>query len=188
MLAHPACSPRSPALQPWQVVLFEREGQRGKTASTTASVSGHGGEVATSNPDLLTRTRSPRARTARPPRVYCICFPLEPYPSPRHSPARRTTCIISFYIMAGHFCSDFTATFDTLLDTVHRGAPPPGYTARWHRLTTPATREEQGTSLYLRSILTPRGECQRGHFRRLCRVGMAGFRVPCGSQLGGQPS
>ena len=32
---------------------------------------------------------------------------------------------------------------------------------------------------------TPRGECQRGHFRRLCRAGMAGFRFPGGSQLEG---
>ena len=50
---------------------------------------------------------------------------------PHHSPARRPICIISFYIMAGHFRSDFTATFDTILDKVLRGASPPGYTARW---------------------------------------------------------
>ena len=70
--------------------------------------------------------------------VTWTCLPLEAHRSPRHSPARRTTCIISFYIMAGHFRSDSTATFDTLLDTVLRGAPPPGYTARWPQVRPPA--------------------------------------------------
>ena len=37
-----------------------------------------------------------------------------------HSGRPGKFCIISFYIMAGHFRSDSTATFDTLLDTVHR--------------------------------------------------------------------
>ena len=60
----PSFSPRSPSLQPWQVVLFERGGQRWKMASTTASASGHGGEVAASNPALLTCTRSPRTQAA----------------------------------------------------------------------------------------------------------------------------
>ena len=57
--------------------------------------------------------------------------PTEPTRVPRHSPARRIIPIISFYIMAGHCRSDSTATFDTLLDMVLRGASPPGYTARW---------------------------------------------------------
>ena len=73
------------------------------------------------------------ARSGRMPLVSSrTCLPLEAHRSPRHSPARRaTTCIISFYIMAGHCRSDFTATFDTILDKVLRGASPPGYTARW---------------------------------------------------------
>ena len=62
----PACSPRSPALRQWQVVLFEREGQRWMTASMTSCASGHGGVVAASNPALLTCTRSPRAQAACP--------------------------------------------------------------------------------------------------------------------------
>ena len=63
--------------------------------------------------------------------VTWTCLPLEAHRSPRHSPARRIIPIISFYIMAGNFRSDFTATFETILDKVLRGASPPGYTARW---------------------------------------------------------
>ena len=63
--------------------------------------------------------------------VTWTCLPLEPTPSPRHNLARRIIPIISFYIMAGHCRSDFTATFDTIHDKVLRGASPPGYTARW---------------------------------------------------------
>ena len=62
------------------------------------------------------------------------------------------------------------------------------------RVTTPAGREEPGTSLYPSYNDPPDAprprQCQGqgGDFRRLCRAGMAGFRVPCGSQLGGHPS
>ena len=128
-----ASSPRSPALRQWQVGLFEREGQRWMTASTTSCVSGHGGVVAASNPALLTYTRTQKA--ARSGRMHAVviwtCLPSKPTRVPRHSPARRIIPIISFYIMAGHCRSDFTATFDTILDKVLRGASPPGYTARW---------------------------------------------------------
>ena len=43
---------------------FEREGQRWMTASTTSCVPRHGGEVAASNPALLTYTRTPRLLAA----------------------------------------------------------------------------------------------------------------------------
>ena len=60
------------------------------------------------------------------------------------------------------------------------------------RVTTPAGREEPGTSLYPSYNDPPDAprprQCQGGDFRRLCRAGMAGFRVPGGSQLEGHPS
>ena len=64
------------------------------TASTTSCVSRHGGEVAASNPALLTCTRSPRAQAACPssaaahasPRslLPCSCAPPQPR-TPDHS-------------------------------------------------------------------------------------------------------
>ena len=72
------------------------------------------------------------ARSGRMPLVSSrTCLPTELNRVPRHSPARRQPCIISLYIMAGQCRSESTATFDTVLDTVTRGAPPQGYTARW---------------------------------------------------------
>ena len=60
------------------------------------------------------------------------------------------------------------------------------------RVTTPAGREEPGTSLYPSHNDPPDAprprQCQGGDFPRLCRAGMAGFRVPGGSQLRGHPS
>ena len=71
----------------WQVGLFEREGQRWMTASTTSCVSGHGGDVAASNPALLTYTRTPRAQAACPssaaahasPRSLFVCPATDPH-------------------------------------------------------------------------------------------------------------
>ena len=66
-----------------------------------------------------------------PARVYGTCVPTEPHPSPRHSPARQAHLhdIVLYY--GRPLRSDFTATFETLLDTVLRGASGPGHTARW---------------------------------------------------------
>ena len=125
--SNPPRTAQTSYLQQWQVGLFEREGQRWMTASTTACASGHGGVVAASNPALLTYTRRRRAQAACTPRVYCICLPTEPTRVPRHSPARRTIPIISFYIMAGNFRSDFTPPPSTPSSTrcfealIHRG-------------------------------------------------------------------
>ena len=64
-----------------------------------------------------------------------------------------------------------------------------------HRVTTPAGREEQGTSLSLLILFihrptpcTPCGQCQRGHFRRLLQTGIAGSGLLWASQLDPQPA
>ena len=63
-----------------------------------------------------------------------------------------------------------------------------------HPVTTPAGREEQGTSLYSSYTYTPHAACTpagavpRGSFRRLLHAGIAGSGLLWASQLAPRPA